>query len=387
MALNLVEQVVERGVPAILLDRTGEMSGYARPDWWQHSGDPARARQLAERIDVHLFTPGIRGGRPLSVAVVPDLSRIPQADHDRAVRLTAAVVAASTGVDTGVDGAQRLATLTQAIALLTKRRTPAGLLELIALLETGTDDLAGVGGNDQVRHSLVEALVALLGNADVFAPGAEPLTAATLLRPTSTGRVPLAIIHTGFLGDGPRLQSWVTQLIGAVNRDLTSSTSTTLQALLVADDADLFLPGDVGKASSKEPWQELLTRAGAAGLGLVLTSRRPGDLDYRRCVSVETWFLGKTDEQTLGKMKPLFEQRPLGHRNPSRLESGRFVMLYNGGARDVERGSSLTQIQRLDAAELKLLAAQTHPRTRDTSSPRRPETSGADLSPQLPQPR
>jgi hypothetical protein len=67
---------------------------------------------------------------------------------------------------------------------------------------------------------LVEELVALLGNADVFAPGAEPLTASTLLRPTATGRVPLAIIHTGFLGDGPRLQSWMAQLIGSSRRGL-----------------------------------------------------------------------------------------------------------------------------------------------------------------------
>jgi len=36
--------------------------------------------------------------------------------------------------------------------------------------------------------------------------------------------------------------------------------------------------------------------------------------------------------------------------------------------------------QRLEAAELELLAAQTHPRTRDTSPARRPEASDADLS-------
>jgi len=266
--------------------------------------------------------------------------------------------------------------------LLAKRHASAGLLELIALLEAGTDELASGGGNDHVRRSLVESLVALLGNADMFAPGGEPLTAATLLRPTSTGRVPLAIIHTGFLADGPRLQSWVAQLIGAVNRDLTSSASTALQALLVVDDADLFLPGDAGKAPPKEPLQELLKRAGAAGFGLVLTSFRPGDLDYRRCASIETWFLGKLDEQTMGHMKPLFERRPLGHHNPGRLEPGRFVMLHNGKARDVERVSPLLQAQPLDATELKLLAAQTHPRARDAPSPRRPEGPGGEPSPQ-----
>lgn len=388
MALNLVEQALERGVPVILLDRAGEMSGYARPDWWQQSGDTERARQLAERIDVRLFTPGTRGGRPLSVAVIPDLSRVPQADHERTVQLAASAVAANMRAESSADGPERLALLTQAIALLARRGAPpAGLLELIALLEAGNDELASTGDDARLRQSLVEELVPLLGNADVFSPGAEPLTAATLLRPGSTTRVPLAIIHTGFIGEGPRLQSWVAHLLGTVNRELASSASTTLQALLVIDDADLFLPGGVGKVASRDPLQELFNRAGAAGVGLVLMSQRPGDLDYRRCTSVETWFVGKTDEEALDRMKPLFERRPLGRRYPSRLESGRFVMLHNGGARDVERVSPLSQIQQLEAAELKLLAAQTHPRVRDTSPSRRPETSSSDPSPLPPQPR
>jgi hypothetical protein len=379
-ALNLVEQALERGVPAIVLDRTGEMSGYARLDWYAQSANPARAGRLAERIDVRLFTPGIRGGRALSIAVIPDLSRVPQADHDRAVRLAADTLATTMRAGTSAEEAGRLALLTQAIAVLARRASPGGLLELIALLETGTDELAGAGGDDPVRQDLVEELVALLSNADVFTPGAEPLTAATLLRPTSDERVPLAILNTSFLGEGPRLRSWVAQLIGAVSRELASSRTPTLQALFVLDGADLLLPASAGKSSAQEPLQELLKRAGVAGLGLVLASQRPGELDYRRCASIDTWFVGKTEEPTLDKMKALFERRPLGHRNPSRLESGRFVMLHEGGARDVERGSPLIRIEPLGGLELKTLAARTHPRARDTPPARRADAAGDDLS-------
>jgi hypothetical protein len=112
----------------------------------------------------------------------------------------------------------------------------------------------------------------------------------------------------------------------------------------------------------------------------VLASQRPGELDYRRCASIDTWFVGKTEEPTLDKMKALFERRPLGHRNPSRLESGRFVMLHEGGARDVERGSPLIRIEPLGGLELKTLAARTHPRARDTPPARRADAAGDDLS-------
>lgn len=388
-ALNLVEQVLERGVPVILLDRTGEMSGHARPEWWQQSDDPERARRLAERIEVRLFTPGIRSGRPLSVAVVPDLSRVPRADHDRAVRLAAGAVAAVMRVGTSAEEAERLAVLTRAIALLARRSSPGGLLELIALIETGVDELGGAGGDDPLRHGLIEDLVALLSNVDVFTPGAEPLTAATLIGP-APGRVPFAIINTRFLGGGPRLRSWVAQLIGCAHRELAASTNHMLHAVFVLDGAELFLPASAGKAPPKEPLQELLKRAGAAGLGLVLASPRPGELDYRRCASIDTWFVGKAEESALDKMKALFELRPLGHRSPSRLESGRFVLLRESGARDVERGSPLIPIEPLGEigdAELKALAARTRPRAPDPPSARRADAAGDGSSPPQPPPR
>jgi hypothetical protein len=384
-ALNLVEQTLERKVPAILLDRTGEMSGYARPDWWQQSEDPERARRLADSLDVRLFTPGVRGGRPLSVAVIPDLSRVPPADHDRSVRLAACAVAAMMRANT-TDESERLAVLTDAIAMLARRSSPGGLVELIALIETGIDDVAGAG-SDRLRRGLIEDLAALLSNADVFTPGAEPLTAATLIGPASGGRVPLAIINTRFLGDGPRLQSWVTQLIGSVSRELASSTSNTLHAVFVVDGAELFLPVGSGRAPSKEPLHELLQRAGAAGLGLVLASQCPEELDYRLCTPIDTWFVGKTDQQALDKMKALFKRCPLGYRNPSRLESSRFVLLHDGGARDVARGSPLIRLEQLGDAELKTLATRTHPRTRESSLAPRTDAPGNGLSPRPHPPR
>ncbi|HMG57011.1 MAG TPA: hypothetical protein VK601_26110 [Kofleriaceae bacterium] len=365
-AANLVEQLLARGVPAIVLDRTGEMCGYARPDWWQRSDHSSRACRLAERIDVRLFTPGARGGRPLSVAVIPDLSRVPATEHVRTVRLAAEAVAAMLRTGTAAEEAARLAMLTRAIAVLAKRSPPGKLIELIALIDSGADEPAGVSGDDPVRHGLVEDLAALL--TDVFTPGAEPLTAATLVGPAADGRTPLALIHTGFLGDGARLRSWVAQLIGAVHREFAQSATSTLHAVLVLDGAEALLPAGAGKPSAKDPLQGLLERAGAAGLGMVLASQRPGDLDYRRCASVDTWFVGKTDEPTLDRMKALFERRPLGHRNLTRLEPGRIVMLRDGGARDVERVPPLVRIEPIEDTELKALAARSHPRAREAGN-------------------
>ena len=378
-ALNLVEQLLERGVPAIVLDRTGEMSGYARPDWWSRSASPTRARQLADQIDVRLFTPGIRVGRPLSLAVVPDVSRVSQIDHDREVRRMAAAIAAALPAADAADDAERLAVLARAIIVLARRAAPGeqpGLPDLVALIESGADELAAV--DDAPRQRLIEDLAALLGNPDVFIPGAEALTAATLIGAAPGGRVPLAILQAGFLGDGPRLRAWVAQLVGALGREPAPAQSRALKAVLVLDGAELLLPAS-HRAPVKDSLQELLARAGAAGLGVIVTSQRPAELDYRQCAAIHTWLVGKSDDATLARMAALFEQRPLGHRNPARLESTRFVMLHEGGARDVERAAPLLRIEPVAEVEIKSLAARTHPRTRATL--RRAELLNESLPP------
>lgn len=356
--LNVVEQVLERCVPAIILDRTGEMSGHARSDWWERSRDPARARRLAERIEVRLFTPGIRGGRPLSLAVIPDLSQVPEGDRDRAIQLAVGAVAMALPADEEAEP-QRLALLHHGIGALARRSSQYGLVELVALIEGGSDEPAAAGADARVRQRLSEDLSALLGNADVVTPGAEPLTATTLIGPRSGGRIPLAIINTSFLGDDARLQSWIAQLIGCLSREVAARTSGTVQAVFALDGAELLLPATTAGASTKAPLQELLKRAGAAGLGIVLGSQRPAELDYQRCTAVDTWLVGKTDDATQNKMKGLFKHRPLGHRNLVRLESARFVMLDEGGSREVERCAPLLRVEPIGTAELRALAART----------------------------
>ncbi len=80
-ALSLIEQLLLRGVPAILLDRKGDLCRYAEPDAYVSDGHDGsvfgeprarRLRQLREALDVRLYTPGSDQGRPLAIPVVPE---------------------------------------------------------------------------------------------------------------------------------------------------------------------------------------------------------------------------------------------------------------------------------------------------------------------------
>jgi energy-coupling factor transporter ATP-binding protein EcfA2 len=362
LALNLIEQVLERDVAVVLVDRKGDLAGYAKPDWWKHTADPDRARRLAERLDVRLFTPGTRGGRPLSLSVVPDLQQIPDHERDRVVQFAGNALAAMMHLGNGKKAGACRAILTQAIAVLAERNQACGLRELIGLIDARDDQLLARAAryDDKLFKDLVQDLDTVrLGYPDLFDPAAEPLTAETLIGRKPGGKVPLAIASTRFLGDIEQIQSWVAHLIGCLNRHAAKSPSAELRAIFMIDEADVFMPAGAAKPPSKEPLQDLLKRARAAGLGIVLASQSPADFDYRSREQINTWFLGRiADQRSIDKMKPLFEHRPAVAGKLGTQDAGRFVMLQDGGAIDLGRTPSLLRTEQLAETELMELAAR-----------------------------
>src|SRR5262249_60838296 len=75
-ALNLIEQLLERGIPAVLIDRKGDLCRYADPSAWQQPlSDPrqaARRQRLRQRLDVAVYTPGNPTGRALLIPRAPE---------------------------------------------------------------------------------------------------------------------------------------------------------------------------------------------------------------------------------------------------------------------------------------------------------------------------
>ena len=63
------------------------------------------------------------------------------------------------------------------------------------------------------------------------------------------------------------------------------------------DEADLYIPANA-KPATAEPLQSLLKRARSAGLGIMLATQSPGDLDYKSRDQITSWFIGRVREDT-----------------------------------------------------------------------------------------
>jgi hypothetical protein len=94
--------LLARDVPAVLLDRKGDLCRYADPAAWNRTlGDPAHAlarQSLQAKLDVALFTPGEPTGRPLALPVVPPgFDQLPEADRERFAQYAAAAMGSMIG--------------------------------------------------------------------------------------------------------------------------------------------------------------------------------------------------------------------------------------------------------------------------------------------------
>ena len=119
----------------------------------------------------------------------------------------------------------------------------------------------------------------------------EPLDVQRLLY-TPEGRPRLAIMSIAHLGDSERM-FFVTILLNEILSWMRTQPGTgSLRALLYMDEVFGYFP-PVGEPPSKRPMLTLLKQARAYGLGCVLATQNPVDLDYKGLSNAGTWFLGR----------------------------------------------------------------------------------------------
>ncbi|ADO75789.1 helicase HerA-like domain-containing protein [Stigmatella aurantiaca] len=373
LALNILEQLLLQGIPVLLVDRKGDLATYASEKAWEEPLDSQllseRRRLLRERVDVALYTPGRSDGRPLAIPIVPrGLEALPEEERDQGVQQAADAIAGMLEYKTtSADNAAR-ALLAQALRLLVQRPISKELtLETVQQFVAAQDAalLQETGGlPPKTFTKLAQDLEVLrLTIRPLLASGGERLDMDELLgRGASAipGRTRLSIISTKFLGANSRVLFWVSQLLLETNRWASQHPSSRLQAALLFDEADLYLPA-VSKPATKQPMENLLRRARSAGVGVMLATQSPGDLDYKCRENVRTWFVGSVREDVaLRRLKPMFsEARVDASVKLPPQKTGQFHVLREGQVQQLRAERSVMRTEQLSEDEIIQLARGT----------------------------
>ncbi len=106
------------------------------------------------------------------------------------------------------------------------------------------------------------------------------------------GKAKITIFSIAHLNDSQRM-FFVTLLLNRfVDWMRSQRGSSTLKALLYMDEIFGFFPPSKNPPS-KEPMLLLLKQARAFGVGVILSTQNPVDIDYKGLSNIGTWFIGK----------------------------------------------------------------------------------------------
>ena len=265
-------------------------------DWGQ---DGARIQRLRGAADFSIYTPGSDAGLPVSVLG----SFAPPADRSDAEALGDQIGAIATGllallgIDPDPIKSREHILLSSILGAAWANGQALDIASLIAQIQQPPFAKIGVLDLDSFYPQKDRFELALALNNLLAAPGFQlwmqgvPLDVGQLLR-SDGGKPRVAIFSIAHLSDAERM-FFVTLLLNAVLAWMRGQSGTTsLRALLYMDEIFGFFP-PIAEPPSKKPLLTLLKQARAFGLGVLLATQNPVDLDYKGLSNAGTWLIGR----------------------------------------------------------------------------------------------
>src|SRR6266550_4355749 len=339
LCIDLIEEAAIDGVPAIAIDPKGDLTNllltfpdlqpldfrpwineedaarkglspdeYAKQqaDLWRNGlaswgEDGERIRRLKAAADFAIYTPGSSAGIPVSIvrsfAAPPAALREDAELFRERVATTATSLLALVGIAADPVKSREHILLS---TLFTAAWTAGQDLDLTALVnQVQKPPMGRIGALDLEKFYPAKDRedLALRINGLIAAPGfagwleGEPLDVSAFFR-SSAGKPRVSIFSIAHLSDAERMFFVALLLNDIYGWIRTQSGTTSLRAILYMDEIFGFFP-PVAEPPSKRPMLNLLKQARAFGLGVVLATQNPVDLDYKGLANCGTWFLGR----------------------------------------------------------------------------------------------
>jgi hypothetical protein len=266
---------------------------------WGQSG--ARIKMLRDTADFAIYTPGSDAGLPVSILqsfAAPKLSWDDDTELLRErVQGTVSALLGLIGVDADPVRSQEHILLSNLFEYFWRQGTDLDLPKLILSIQNPPFRQLGVFDLEAVFPQKDRFGLAMALNNILAAPGfqswlqGEPLDIPRFLTSTN-GKPRHSIFYIAHLSDAERM-FFVTMLLSQLLTWMRTQPGTTsLRALLYMDEIFGFFP-PVENPPSKQPMLTLLKQARAFGLGIVLTTQNPVDLDYKGLTNTGTWLIGR----------------------------------------------------------------------------------------------
>ncbi len=339
LCISLLEEAAIDGIPALAIDPKGDLGnmllsfpGLQSADFrpWIDEGEAARkgfspdqyAVKMAETwrkgladwnqdgsriarfrnsVDLAIYTPGSVSGIPLSVlrsfnAPPAALAEDDDAFRDRILGAVSGLLALI-GLEADPIRSREHILLSNILHHAWSEGRDLDIATLIREIQQPPFEKIGVFDLESFFPSRDRLALAMNLNNLLASPGfaawmqGEPLEIGSLLY-TQEGKPRISIFSIAHLSEAERM-FFVTILLNEVVAWMrTQEGTSSLRALLYMDEIFGYFP-PTAAPPSKTPMLILLKQARAYGLGVILATQNPVDLDYKGLSNAGTWFIGR----------------------------------------------------------------------------------------------
>jgi hypothetical protein len=263
--------------------------------------DGKRIQRLRDAAEFAIYTPGSTAGIPISIlksfaAPPPAIAEDPELVGDR-LKTTVTSLLALAGIEADPTRSREHILVSAILGQAWKAGQDLDLAGLVQRVQSPPLTRVGVLDLESFYQAQERFALAMQLNNLLAAPGfetwlqGEAIDLDRLLY-TASGKPRVCIFSIAHLGDAERMffvSLLLNQVLGWVR---AQSGTTSLRALVYMDEIFGFFP-PVANPPSKAPLLTLLKQARAFGVGLVLATQNPVDLDYKGLSNAGTWFLGR----------------------------------------------------------------------------------------------
>ncbi|MGB5740599.1 MAG: DUF87 domain-containing protein, partial [Woeseia sp.] len=263
--------------------------------------DGKRIANLTASSDVNIYTPGSEAGLPISVLKsfsAPQEALLNDGDlYRERVQATATGILSLIGIDADPITSREHILLSQLLDHHWQDGKSLDIAALIGAIQAPPMSRVGVLDLESFYPSKERFGLAMRLNNLLAAPGfdawmqGEPLSAQNLLY-TAEGKPRTSIMSIAHLDEASRM-FFVTMLLNELIAWMRAQQGTSsLRAILYMDEIFGYMP-PLANPPSKRLFLTLLKQARAYGVGLVLATQNPVDLDYKGLSNTGTWFIGR----------------------------------------------------------------------------------------------
>jgi len=267
-------------------------------DWGQ---DGARIQRLRDAADYTIYTPGSSAGFPVSVlrsfGAPPEEMREDREAMRERIQSTATALLALMNITADPIQSREHILISKLIENAWMNGNDLDLATLIQQIQKPPVTRIGVLEIEAFFPSKERFDLAISLNNLLASPGFEawlegdPLDISSLLY-TAQGRPRISIFSIAHLSDAERMFFVALLLNQVVSWMRTQPGTSSLRALVYMDEIFGYFP-PVANPPSKQPLLTLLKQARAFGVGVVLATQNPVDLDYKGLANCGTWLIGR----------------------------------------------------------------------------------------------